>query len=158
MPSIEIICIGQASPLALRSLSFAVEAESRLLSHRGPRPRFQHDFDQLKGCIYHLGNPSLRVAPTAGAFLAYELLSEASREAEPPSFLEFAAEHEADANKVLAILLQASPDGRLLFTSDWQFGPPGSRRCEPVALPEFWRLHEERALLLNAAYPITRAA
>jgi hypothetical protein len=158
MPSIEIVCIGQASPLELGALSFAVEAEPRLISHRGPTARFQSDFNQLLGCIYHLGNPELRTNTTRGAFFAYELLSEQSRHSEASSFLEFAAQHWPGVCSLLALLVEASPSGQLLFTSDWQFGPPGSRRFEAVSLPEFVRLHEKCALQINAAYPITRAA
>ena len=157
MPSIEIVCIGQAHPVELGALSFAVVSGSQLVSHRSPHPRFQSDFDRLKGCIYHLGNPYLRTEPEHGPFFAYELLSESSRHGKP-SFLEFAADHRADVRTVLSVLLAASPAGQLLFTSDWQFGPAGSRHLAAVTLEEFWQLHEARALLLNAAYPITRAA
>jgi len=53
MPSIEIVCIGQAHPIEVGSFSFAVISGSRLVSHRSPHPRFQSDFDQLKGFIYY---------------------------------------------------------------------------------------------------------
>ena len=59
---------------------------------------------------------------------------------------------------VLSTLLAASPEGRLLFTSDWQFGPESEGRYPSVTLTEFWRLHDEKTLRLNAAYPIMRAA
>jgi len=49
-----------------------------------------------------------------------------------------------------------SPEGRLLFTTDRQFGPRRARRFAPLGLDEFWRLHDRRALRLNAAYPLER--
>jgi hypothetical protein len=157
MPSIEIACIGLESPLEPPPTSFAVAYEGGLKSHRSPCPRFQSQFDQLSGSLYHLGNPGF-AGTKAGPFFAYDLLSEASRHAESPSFLEFAPEHEASVRELLSWLLQVSPQSKLLFTSDWQFGPGGSRTLPQASLNEFWRLHSQRRLLLNAAYPLTHAA
>jgi len=154
MPSIEIACIGLADTLEPPATSFAVACEAGLKSHRSPAPRFQLDFDRLSGSLYHLGSPRFALTAT-GPFFAYELLSEASRDAH--TFLEFEHKHVPSAQELLAWLLAASPKGQLVFTSDWQFGPPGSRRLAPVGLAEFWRLHGIRELLLNAAYPIERA-
>jgi hypothetical protein len=157
MPSIEIACIGLDTLLEPPTTSFALIFEAGLKSHRSPDPRFQRDFDELSGSLYHLGNPQFAGTNT-GAFLAYDVLSEASRHAEPTSFLEFAPEHRDSARKLLSWLLQISPEGRLLFTSDWQFGPEGSHRFPPTSLAEFWRLHNAHELQLNSAYPIERAA
>ena len=156
MPSIEIACLGLTIPLPPPATSFAVVYEAGLKSHRSPKPRFQRDFDGLSGSLYHLGNPEF-AGTTSGPFLGYVVLSEPSRQAEPPSFLAFAPEHLASAQALVAWLLDSSPEGRLLFTSDWQFGPEGSRRFSALTLSEFWRRHSRRELLLNAAYPIARA-
>ena len=91
MPSIEIVCIGQAKPVDRSSYPFAVEADLELVSHRSPAPRFQTDFEALSGVIYHLGNPGLKVR-TRSPYFAYELLSESSRQAQPPAALQFAPE------------------------------------------------------------------
>ena len=107
-------------------------------------------------CIYLLGDPQLRDTPGRGCFAAYELLSEASRDAS--TFLEFALDHREGVRSLLTPLLDASPIGRLLFTSDWQFGPSEARRFDAISLPEYWRLHDARGLRLNAAYPINGAA
>ena len=156
MPSIEIACAGLSVPLKPPPTSFAVVYEAGLRSHRSPEPRFQADFDHLSGSLYHLGSPQMANKRT-GPIFAYELLSEESRHAEPPSFLEFAREHTQSVRELLVWLLQASPQGLILFTSDWQFGPQGSRRLPPMTLREFWRLHDSRELLLNSAYQIARA-
>ena len=155
MPSIEIACIGLESPLVPPATSFALVYEAGLKSHRSPKPRFQREFDRLSGSLYHLGSPQF-AGTTEGAFLAWDVLSVASRHANPPSFLEFAAEHLESARELLSWLLRVSPVGRLLFTSDWQFGPPGARRFSLTGPTEFWRLHDERALRLNAAYSVER--
>jgi hypothetical protein len=156
MPSIEIACLGLTTPLSPPATSFAVICEAGLKSHRSPEPRFQRDFDGLSGSLYHLGSPQF-AGTVSGPFFAYDVLSEASRHAEPPSFLEFAPEHVASAQALVAWLFDVSPEGRLLFTTDWQFGPKGARRFGALEPDEFWRLHSRRELLLNAAYPIARA-
>ncbi|HEY5376516.1 MAG TPA: hypothetical protein VIK01_22705, partial [Polyangiaceae bacterium] len=63
----------------------------------------------------------------------------------------------ASARALLNWLVAASPCGRILFTSDWQFGPDWTKRFAAITLNEFWRLHDSRALLLNAAYPVAAA-
>jgi hypothetical protein len=100
-----------------------------------------------------LGNPRLD-GPDGGPFFAYELLSEASRNADPVSFLEFAPEHVDSVHHFVDWLLLSSPERRLLFTSDWQFGPRQPHRFPSIDLNGFWQLHDSHALLLNAAYPI----
>ena len=133
--------------------SFAVISDPERQSHRGPSPRFQDDFDRLGGVLYHLGNPELVEDPD-GLFFAYDLLSEASREASDKSFLELAPAHMHSVRVFLEWLLALSPAGQVLFTSDWQFGPSWTRRSEGLGLNEFWRLHDSKELLLNAAYLI----
>jgi hypothetical protein len=133
-------------------MSFGFVGEPGLKSHRAPTPMFQADFDRLSGCLFHLGNAGL---PREGSpFFAYELLSVASRDVEPSTFLEFAPEHVESAHRFLEWLLRTSPVNRLLFTSDWQFCTQQPRRFRPLTLDAFWKLHDSRTLLLNAAYPI----
>lgn len=155
MPSIEIACLGLTTPLPPPPTSFALVCGAGLLSHRLPS-RFQPDFDKLAGSLYHVGNPDL-LRREGGAFFAYEILSEPSRNAEPSSFLEFAPSYLSSMRDLLQWLLGVSPVGQIMFTSDWQFGPEWSRRLGPLHLDEFWRLHDARELLLNAAYRVVRA-
>jgi hypothetical protein len=158
MPSIEIICIGQDQPRAFSDLPFAVLAERELVSHRSPAPLWQSDFDRVTGCIYHLGNPSLRGAEPDRVFFAYDLLSELSKTPQAPFQLEFAVEYQESVHLVLAELLSDSPHGKALFTSDWQFGPPPYRHPSPLSLNEFWGLHSVGQLRLNALYALQNAA
>jgi hypothetical protein len=153
MPSIEIACIDLDAPALPPPTSFAVVFERGLRSHRSPAPRFQSDFDALAGCLYHIGDPAFS-GRDQSAFNAYALLSEASRDAEPPSFLEFDATHLPSVQALVSWLVDQSPGGRILFTSDWQFGPDGCFRSAPLGLEDLWRLHDSRGLLLNAAYPV----
>ena len=152
MPSIEIICIGQCVPVDFSNLPFAVESGTELKSHRRPRPLFQEDFAKLRGCIYHLGNPDLKLHRSGRCFFAYHLLSEAARNA--ASFLEFLPEFVPGTRTMLTNLVWLSPVHEVLFTTDWQFGPDHPYRSSAITLDEFWSLHDSRKLLLNAAYPI----
>jgi hypothetical protein len=153
MPSIEIFCVGLTAPEHPPETSFAVICDPSRQSHRAPTPRFQADFDQLEGVLYHLGNPEFALDPD-GPFFAYNVLSDASRGADPSSFLEFAPAHVVSARRLLDWLFGSSPASRLVFTSDWQFGPSWTRRFKPLDLNEFWRRHDSRQLLLNSAYVI----
>jgi hypothetical protein len=124
-----------------------------LRSHREPS-RFQKDFGQLGGCIYHLGNPACDDPGYEGMYFAYELLSERCREAPTPRFLEFAPQYLPAVVDLLAILLAGSPARVVVFTTDWQFGPKSSRRYRTIREGTFWRCHRERRLHLNALYHI----
>jgi hypothetical protein len=153
MPSIEIVCIRQSKPIDCSNYPFAVDASPELVSHRAPAPRFQSDFDGVAGMIYHLGNPDLKVRER-GFYVAYELLSESSRSAEPPSALEFDPECVSAVFDLIAVLIRESPQSEVLFTSDWQFGPDHTLRLGRVSLAELRELHDSRALLLNALYTV----
>ncbi len=157
MPSIEFVCVGQREPTAFPALPFAVRADQTLLSDRSPSPLFQHDFDQLQGCIYHLASPFCAAPGYAGAWFAYELLSEPCREATPARFLEFAPECVAPLVQMLGLLLAASSAALVIITTDWQGGPHPARRYRPITERTFWQRHASRRLHLNALYPVRPA-
>jgi len=146
MPSIEIICVQQKSPTDFGEMPFAVQAERKLASHRIPS-LFQKDFEQMRGCIYHLGNPKLRREPD-GWFFAYELLSEQKHN----RFLEFKSEFVPFIKFIFHELLKVSPAKQIVFTSDWQFGPKRPERFEPMTSEVFWKLHDSLKLRLNSLY------
>jgi hypothetical protein len=153
VPSIEIVCIGQVEPGEFSRLPFAVKSGTQLKSDRSPRPLFQEDFSNLKGCIYHLGSPERKTRKT-GMFLAWDLLSDRSRSASRSTYLEFRSEFMQGLRDLLVSLIESSPVRQLLFTSDWQFGPKRPYRSTTITLEEFWTLHNSRKLQLNGAYPI----
>ena len=154
MPSIEVVCFDQATPTEFSHLPFAVEASTTITSHRRPTSLFAKDFAALRGCIYHLGNPSLKTAHEQRTFFAYDLIADHMKEVECPDVLQFNMTFEEAVHDLLASLLSSSPVQRLLFTSDWQFGPKQPFRSEAVTLEYFWELHDSGRLRLNAAYPI----
>lgn len=157
MPSIELVCVGQHEPNAFPDLPFAVRAGTELVSDRSPTPLFQHDFDQFRGCIYHLASPFCAAPGYTGAWFAYELLSERCRNPIPARFLEFAPESVAPLAHLLRLLLAASPVGLVIFTTDWQAGPHPARRYRQITERTFWQRHASRRLHLNALYPIRPA-
>lgn len=151
MPSIEILAIRQAQPRDFHDLPFAVTVDTTLRSHRSPS-RFQQDFDLLSGSLYHLGNPNLKADSQGRCFFAYQLLSRDSQR--DATFLEFGSPYTTHVQTLLAELMGRSPAHRLIFTSDWQFGPEWAKRYAEITLRQFWRLHDSRQLMLNTLYPI----
>ena len=142
MPSIEIICVEQAEPLRFVGLPFEFYAETDLISHRGPTPLFQPDFDAMSGCIYH-------VVQQSGGLNAGDLL-------EGWDNLKFEEYYAPYIKKLLEVLLQSSPIHRLVFTSDYQFGPDVRRYKRPRTIDKFWETHDEGKLRFNALYPLCR--
>ena len=150
MPTIEIVCVGQAEPSTFDGLPFAVRAERQLVSHRA---LFQPDFDALQGCIYHLGNPAFRGRESEG-FFAYELVWKTLPEYGAVGPLRFNNEYVPHVRVIIEELLTASPVGRVIFSSDWQFGPDEVRRFSPVSEERFWQMHDAGGLRFNALYEV----
>lgn len=153
MPSIEIVCIGQLEVSDFNNLPFRLFAGDRLVSHRSPRPLFQPEFDTLQGCIYHLCNPDR-------GYTAYHLLTAGPEEEELErewwTGIYFLPAFAPSVRMILAELLNASPVGKVVFTSDYQFGPKVRRYKRSLTLERFWELHDTRKLHMNALYPLRR--
>jgi len=67
--------------------------------------------------------------------------------------LVFLPDTRSDVHDLMRKLLDASPQHRITFSSDYQFG--GERReCGEVTLSEFFALHDRRQLWYNALYYI----
>lgn len=154
MPSIELVCIGQARPSEFFDMPFAVAADTPPVSHRSPRPLFQRELSRLRGCIYHIGNPECRDPKYAGPYFAYEVLSPESRERQRRRFFEVAPEFVDAFRRLLHTLLEVSPDRSLFFYTDWQFGPARSTRGGVISESSFWERHDNHQLRLNACYTI----
>jgi hypothetical protein len=156
MPSIELICINQKEPVTFPDAPFSIIGEDRLVSHRVPSPLFQSDFNALSGCIYHLGDPDLHDRPKQGVFTAYDLLSEQCRSQDETVFLEFNEEYVPFMKNLIQRLLHESPIGKVLFTSDYQFGPRDAQRYGVILSEGFWALHNTRKLRFNTSYEISK--
>lgn len=71
------------------------------------------------------------------------------------SDLRFLPEYAPSIHALLETLLEASPVGQVLFTSDYQFGPR-RRYQRPMKLEMFWALHDADRLHMNVLYPLYR--
>ena len=158
VPSIEIVCVGQEVPSEFSDLSFRVMAESKIISHRTPKPLFQSDFSEIHGCIYHLLNP-------IRGWTAFQLIdmnvryngADAQIERDPLVFasaISFLAIYRRDVLLLMRRLLNQSPIGQIIFTSDYQFGPVARRYKKSMPLDRFWDKHEQRRIRLNALYRV----
>jgi hypothetical protein len=158
MPSIELVCINQKKPIGFSDMPFAVLADTEPVSHRGPRPLFRRELSGLRGCIYHIGNPYCRKRSYRGPYFAYEVLSPGSRERLRSRFFEVAPEFRDSFQKLLHLLLDASPVYSVFFTTDWQFGPARATRGGVLSESAFWKKHDRHQLKLDACYTITLRA
>lgn len=147
MPSIEIVCLGQQEPVSFDYAPFPVEAETSLISHRGSSSLFQGDFDRMQGCIYHLGGPCLLfpLERRRYAYTAADLCSEWW------DIIHFKPRYALYVATILGQLLSASPEQKLFFTSDYQFGPRVRRLQRPLTLRAFWHRHDTMKLRTNTA-------
>jgi hypothetical protein len=152
MPTIEIVCLNQTKPTDFSDFSFAVWSENKIVSHRG---LFLSDFNNLQGCIYHLGNPDLKEEKD-GLFFAYELINESisDDDNQDDDILKFNEEFVPQIKEMFIQLLIDSPIGKLIFISDWQFGTKDVKRFEVISNTEFWEYHDSGKLRFNALYKI----
>ena len=154
VPSIDIVCIDQVTPIEFPDLLFAVDAGPVPVSHRSPRPCFRRDLSSLIGCIYHLGNPECKLQGYDGMFLAYEVLSMESRHQRRHRFFQVAPRFDAHFRFLMRTLSEASPVHSLFFSTDWQFGPRRTTRGGVLPETEFWNRYDKHEIKLNAGYTI----
>ncbi len=140
MPTIELISIGCLKvPELPKYPSFAYIADTELVTHRSI---FQNVFDSLTGVIVHLANKSFEGAD-GGYWFAGTIMDWKDDDA-----LVFLPETRRDVADLMQQLIAASPERRITFSTDYQFG--GDRQeCGAVTLAEFFRLHDEHALRYN---------
>jgi hypothetical protein len=155
MPSIELVCINQKTPIDFSDMPFIVVADTEPVSHRS-QPLFRRELSRLRGCTYHIGNPDCRKRSYRGPYFAYEVLSPESRERLRSRFFEVTPEFRDSFRTLVHLLLDASPIHSVFFTTDWQFGPVRPTRGGVLSESAFWKTHDGHLLKLNACYTITR--
>jgi hypothetical protein len=143
MPTIELISIRcPRVPDLPRYDSFAYIAETKLQSHRG---LFQTVFDSLTGVIVHLANKDFESEPE-GCWFAGKIMEWKDDDA-----LMFLPDSLLDVRDLMKRLLKASPENRIVFSTDYQFG--GKRReHEEISFSKFFDLHTHRRLRYNSLY------
>ena len=153
MPSIELICIDQGDPIDCSSYSFSVEASRELISDRVHSSTFQKDFRGLKGCIYRVHEGTGR---TAYELLKRDWYDENGDDNGIDDNVEFTTEHESNFIDLVKSLIQASPIGEIIFTSDYQFGPDEFKRFGTVSISEFLTLYREKEVRMNSLYRVKK--
>jgi hypothetical protein len=153
--------------------TFAYEAETELVSHRG---LFQSVFGGTSGVIVHLGDKDLQKYLDRGewsCWFAGDLIAWSEKRIVLPgidmalgddqwwgegqmSLFRFKPEVVPDVRQLLEILLRASPAGRAMFSTDIQFGPAEGRECEGYSIERLFREHETVGLAWNCLYHINR--
>lgn len=151
MPSLEIICIGQQETSDFSHLPFLVESETNLVSHRGPTPLFQSDFDQIKGCIYHLLDDR---KVTAFDLMKRDWYNEDGNSNGLDDNVEFLSEYAPALREMLGQLLRSSPVKKILFTTDYQFGSGDAERFGAISFEKFWQMHDAGKLRMNSSYEV----
>lgn len=153
LPSIELICIGQKNPIDCSSYSFPVEPSKELISNRAHSSSFQSDFELLNGCMYRVHEEKGRTA--------YELLKkdwhdEEGKDNGIDNDIKFIPEHDSSFVQLIKDLIQTSPVGEIVFTSDYQFGPEEYIRFEKLTISEFIIIYRNKGLRMNSSYRIKK--
>ena len=153
MPSIEIRCIGQTSPTDCASYSFGVHVSGQLISDRIHSSRFQSRFDELSGYMYRLHEGTGRTA--------YELLKKDWYDADGEDNgiddnIEFTEKHDSSFINLINKLVQSSPVGEIVFTSDYQFGPEEFEHYDHITILEFLSIYEKGELRMNSLYRVKK--
>ncbi|HSI63634.1 MAG TPA: hypothetical protein VLE43_10965 [Candidatus Saccharimonadia bacterium] len=142
MPTIELISIDcPEAPALPRYPSFACRTDPVLISRRG---LFQPVFDSLNGVMVNVANKELE---------AVSNVSYAGTVVDWPcdDALLFRSESRDDVMDLMQRLLKASPQHRLAFATEYQFGGE-QKECGEISISEFFNLHDRHALRYNTLW------
>ena|SRR5687768_10647162 len=165
MPTIEIASIN-ANSLELRQSNFqvAIIEETKLQSHRG---LFYDVLQQQQGCIIHIGDTEFKQEKDGGFFAGrlidwdfdtgndYIIIPDVDTDdtsANQQFAFKFIEEFKSDINRLLEIALDKSPIKRILFLSDYQFGPERPKTEIIYTITDFWTQHDTDGLRFNTLY------
>lgn len=145
MPSIEILV--EEPNLNIKTewakYAFALVCSSPPESHRCPS-LWQQKLSALGGTLFHLGQSSCK-DETAYFYYAYGLLDENDH-----TYFRFNAEFKYNIFQFLNILLQTSKNGRMHFTSDWQWSQNTPETfSKPFTFDEFREYHDKSGIRFN---------
>lgn len=153
MPSIEIICLAQKHPIDCSKFSFRIETGSELVSHRLHSSHFQRDFDSMEGCIYHLLGSK---GPTAFELLKKDWYDDNGDSNEQDDNIEFIATHNSCFINLVKTLIDKSPVKKIVFTSDYQFGPEIFKRFDEMSMDDFIEEYKNKRLRMNSLYVVKK--
>jgi len=167
MPTIEIVSIN-STDLKLNQADFdvAIIEENKLESHRG---LFYGFLSNQKGVIIHIGNPDFKEDKEGGFFAGQivdwsfeseeELFIDSdtetvNQEEVPQQRFKFLDKYKPDVDRLLQASMKGSPNFKIYFLTDYQFGPTQETFEITKSIIEFWTVHDKKGLKLNALYTI----
>lgn len=170
MPTIEIASINAAG-LGLNQADFevAILEENKLESHRS---LFYDLLRVQQGAIVHIGNPNFK-NNTDGGFYAGGIIdwsldeqayiyipddaageASAGTGANQQFMFKFLDAYKPDIDALLKVALDKSPLKKIVFLTDYQFGPENGRVEAIATISAFWAQHDAEGLRLNTLYEI----
>ena len=148
MPTIEIVSVNSTTlDLNQDDFDIAIIKENKLESHRG---LFYDFLLSQKGTIIHIGNPDLKT-DKEGGFFAGQIID---WEFDSETNFKFKKENKKDLKELLQIAMNKSPDHKIYFLTDYQFGPEKEGFKAVEGLTVFWEKHDIDGLALNTLYEI----
>jgi hypothetical protein len=169
MPTIEIVSLG-ASFLGVNESDFSVAVieERELISHRG---MFYHFLKKHNGTIIHIGNPEFRTDKNSGFYAGNlidwnfkpgyivfgddgETLSVDFDGNEDDGNFRFIEQYKADIDSLLNIAIENSPERKVFFLTDYQFGPQQEKIETGFTIRRLWDLHDNQGIRFNTLYEI----
>jgi hypothetical protein len=162
MPTIEIVSVN-ATDIGLTQLDFqvAIIEEYKLEGHRS---LFYDHLLQYQGTIVHIGNPDFRTDKDNGFFAGHLIdweidskrtiiIPQGTETGKNQQYqFKFLDYFRADIEKILEVALDRSPDRRVLFLTDYQFGPETAEFEIIYTIMDFWSLHDKDGLRFNTLY------
>jgi hypothetical protein len=168
MPTIEIASINAAG-LGLNQTDFdvAILEENKLESHRS---LFYDLLRTQQGAMVHIGNPTLKNNKDggfyAGGIIDWSLEEEAyiyipedasaegssSSGANQQFIFKFLDAYKPDIDALLKAALDKSPVKKVVFLTDYQFGPEKGSTEVIETISAFWARHDAEGLKLNTLY------
>jgi hypothetical protein len=154
MPTIEIVSINAIElQLIQDDFDIAIIEENKLNSHRS---LFFNFLQQNKGVIIHIGNPELKKEKETGFFGGQIIDWNFEPEEETQCRFKFLEKHKNDIDRLLKIALEKSPIKKILFLTDYQFGPEKESIELINTITNFWERHDNEGIEFNKLYEMSR--
>jgi hypothetical protein len=169
MPTIEIISIKSIGlELNQDNFEIAIIEENVLNSHRG---LFSDFLSKRQGTIIHIGNPDFKNDKEGGFFagniINWEFVDQNLEEkqigvkvdeenhwANQDFLFQFKVYYKNEIEKLIDVSIKKSPENKIYFLTDYQFGPEKAEFKILTDVQEFWRKHDQNGLKWNTLYEI----
>ncbi|SFH51493.1 hypothetical protein [Pedobacter insulae] len=162
MPTIEIASINsQGLGLNQDDFALAIIEENKLISHRG---LFYNLLLEQDGTIVHVGNPDFKDDKEIG-FFADEIIDWSvdpndqisipihdtddiidDRGSNQQFIFKILSQYKVEINQILTIAVDNSPNNKVCFLTDYQFGPENANIEIIYTINDFWALHDSGGL------------